>query len=129
MEGRKLGGIVLSLLIIGGLFYFKMQRRSDTSDEVRTLMVSLIERMPEYQSEGKVLTQMAGFAHTVAFGEAYTVGYKARRTKLEEQKYFEVFFRSMIEQARDRGKPNLIKPLSELRDSVLAAAEEQENPG
>lgn len=126
MDGRKLGGIVLSLLIIGGLFYLKTQRRSDASADVRAVSMLLIAGMPEFEANEKELTQMADFAHTVAFGEAYTVGFKARRTKFEEQKYFDAFFRSMIDQARDRGKQNLIKPLSELQSKVQEALAEEE---
>lgn len=126
MSARKRSGTTIVLMVFATIFYLQFKRGDTAFEQTRAELTTAIVNMPEFQSDGALLTQMADYAHTVAFRKTREAGHSWREANLARQTYTEAFFRSLIEQAPDRGRQDLIKPLLELQASTRAAIGDRE---
>jgi hypothetical protein len=120
MDGRKIAGVVIGLLVFAGVMALRFRARASDSDTVRIAATLLVISMDEYEQNQKILDAMTERAHTVAFGEAYSMAGRRTKARFDEDKYLDVFFRSMVSQAGELGRPDLKKPLLALRQELDA---------
>jgi len=124
MDGRKLGGIVLVVVVIGFGAYARMKNRVDTSNDLQEAVMSWIVDMPSYGDHGDALDIMADYAHQLAFDEAYSSGGRRRAARLDDEAYVEKFFGVMIEDAERRNLSDVVEDLQECREMCLEAVRE-----
>jgi hypothetical protein len=127
MDGRKIGGILVFIAVVGGFIGLKLSRRSDDSKEVRAEAMAMIAQMDLTTTDKKKVLEMADRAHDVAFNEAYSIGGRRTRTKFDEDRYLDAFFKNMVRQTEMYGRNDLKKAILALRSDIDSApAEEKE---
>ncbi len=114
MDGKKIGGILVSVAVIGLIVVLRFRQRSEDSAEVRELAMSIISSMDEYEANQAILKTMGDRAHDIAFDAAYTMAGRRTRAKFDEDAYLDAFLRSMIDQASQMGRTELKQPLIDL---------------
>jgi hypothetical protein len=124
VDGKKLGGIGLSIILIGVAVWLRVNRRSDDSEIVKSDMMQVVAMMKGYDQHKTLIDTMAGTAHNVAFHEAYTMARRRKAAEFSDDKYLEAFWRSMLHQVDIMGRADLKKSILELK----AAGESGEAP-
>jgi hypothetical protein len=128
MDGRKLLGIGVTIVLVAGVVWLRFRNRSDDSKQVRDEMMAVIENMPEFEKNSELLTEWANRAHESAFSAAYSMGGRRTRAKFDEGPYVKAFFESMISQARMQQKKALEDALRKVHvevDQVLRDTNDQ----
>ncbi len=109
MDGRKLLGIIVTVLVLAGVVWLKLRNRGDDSQQIRGEMMAVIESMPEFEKNSELLTEWTDRAHETAFAAAYTMAGRRTRAKFDDERYVKAFFESMISQARIQQKKTLTR--------------------
>ncbi len=115
MDEKKLGGIALSIILIGVAVFLRVNRRSDDSEIIKADMMQVVSMMKGYDQHKTLIDTMAGTAHTFAFSEAYTMAGRRKAADFSDDKYLEAFWRSMLHQADVMARADLKKAILELK--------------
>lgn len=118
MNEKRLGGIALTIILIGVGVWLRMSRRSDDSVNIKTDITQVVSMMEGYDQNKKLIDTMTDTAHRSAFNAAYSVGGRRSPVRFDEDKYLDAFWRSMIQQADMMGRSDLKKAILDLKASV-----------
>jgi hypothetical protein len=115
----------LALVVIGGVLYYRMGNRSDTSEEVKKEIMAFLPKVKDYAKHKTKLNQWADDAHRQAFNEAYDMGGRRRSATFDEDKYVSTFFEVLCKRAQTAGLRDLennLRTLAVEYDNAVAAA-------
>ncbi len=118
MDGKKLGGILLAVALIGGALYLKFRNRGAAADDTLVQMQALIATIDGYQADQAYLKPLTERAHRAAFDGSYDIGGRRRRASFDEDKYLDAFFKHMIQACNADNHRDLVPALQTLRDSL-----------
>ena len=119
MDAKRLLGVALAILVIGGVIWLKLSDRADDSQAVRSDIMAALAEIDGYAEHEQFLLQRADLAHERAFGEAYNVGGRRRAAQFDERQYVQVFFHDLIQAAQQARKPTLVTSLEQMKAQLL----------
>ncbi len=111
MDARKLGGIIVTLLIAGGIVWYMNRAHKDPSATVRADILRALSAMPEYAKDQALLDAWAKGAHDAAFAVAYTSSTRYTLERFDTDAYVKTFFGVMVSQAQALGRRDLEQAL------------------
>lgn len=121
MAARKLVGILFSVLVLGGLFWYRMKVSSDVQERIELAHVDIdaaLERCKDCQKHDTFLAPLVTLAHRTAEEAAYTPGSRRRAPTFDEDVFIKKFFESLESRAKMAQKPDLDLALRELQIEV-----------
>ena len=116
-SGRSIGGIILTLVIVGGIVGYKFYGKSSAGNHARDAMHSYITRAEGYDQNREYIDHIFEMAHQEAFEDSYRMGSRRRSATFNDEQYAEEVFQIMIQQARRDGSTHIADALVKLRDS------------
>lgn len=111
MDGRKLAGIAVTILIIIIVVTTKMGDRSDDSEAIQAEAMELLKEVDGYDRNAGLLESFAKLAHQRAFEQAYSMGSRRREASFDDEVYMRVFFNQLVKSAQRMDKIRLANAL------------------
>lgn len=106
---------VVIVVIAGGLGIWRASSTwSQDSDEVRALMMELVQSMSCYADNKAIIDQCAERAHKSAFAQAYKPAGKRRASDIDAERYLEAFKSALSNQFDLLTRHDLKKCLADL---------------
>lgn len=127
MDGRKLAGIGLAVLVIGVAMHTKFSRRSEAHEQTYEAIMSWVQELPCYQLHPDTMGEVCQRAHDQAFNDAYDVGARYRGARFDDAAYLKGFFEYLIKDAERRKDQDAVRQLKDCQsrcEQMLATVEE-----
>lgn len=118
MEG-KLGGIVVALLIVGGIFWFKFNNKDSAGQEVHHAAILLFETLPDYNDHADDYEAYLDNHHESLFDRHYRMGSRRTSSSFNEDAYWNDLFTAMVIDARSDGNEELANNLAGLHQRLM----------
>lgn len=113
MDARKLGGIILLVLLVG-ILWWRFRGSDGLSDEIKADSFAMIASMDDYATHKAVIDPMVEQAHASAFESARSAS-GGGDDDFDQDRYDVAFFELMISQARASNRTDIEKALLKLR--------------
>jgi hypothetical protein len=111
MDGRKLMGIGVFVVILAVVMYTRFNNRTEASDETYEAIMTAVRELPCYQVHPDTMEETCQRAHQMAFDQAYDIGGRYRAARFDDMAYVKGFFSNIIREVEYRNDKDAIQQL------------------
>lgn len=121
MERAKSGvGILITILIIGGLVWLKLSRRTDDSAEIKQQAIEIVESFDISSQQREYCMSLVDRCHDHAFSGAYTLGGRRSAAKFDADAYIQEFLTHMWRLSTADGEKQVAQYVNDYRKALAA---------
>ncbi|MEM1184331.1 MAG: hypothetical protein AAGI53_04930 [Planctomycetota bacterium] len=123
---ERLGGIVVALVIVGGLIFWRFSEKGGNSSEVHDIAVEMLESTPNWESHQTLYVQWLDEHHETCFEQYYDMGGRRQSASFDEFAYWNDLFPQMAASADRDGYDNCAEHIRALHAEFMGFTLEEE---